>query len=111
VYDFPPFFAHAFEHRMTIERRDVENIARLARLALSAEEVPQYVEGLTRILGMVEQLQRADTAGVTPMAHPLPGQRQRLRADSVNESDQHELYQRNAPQVQAGLYLVPRVIE
>jgi aspartyl-tRNA(Asn)/glutamyl-tRNA(Gln) amidotransferase subunit C len=45
------------------------------------------------------------------MAHPLPGLRQRLRADTVTESDQHELYQRNAPQVQAGLYLVPRVIE
>ncbi len=45
------------------------------------------------------------------MAHPLPGQRQRLRADCVTETDQHELYQRNAPQVQAGLYLVPRVIE
>ncbi|MGH8142156.1 MAG: Asp-tRNA(Asn)/Glu-tRNA(Gln) amidotransferase subunit GatC [Steroidobacteraceae bacterium] len=96
---------------MTIERRDVESIARLARLALSAEEVPQYVEALARILGMVEQLQRANTAGVVPMAHPLPGQRQRLRADSVTETEQRELYQRNAPQVQAGLYLVPRVIE
>ena len=45
------------------------------------------------------------------MAHPLPGQRQRLRADVVTETDQHELYQANAPQVEAGLYLVPRVIE
>jgi aspartyl-tRNA(Asn)/glutamyl-tRNA(Gln) amidotransferase subunit C len=45
------------------------------------------------------------------MAHPLPGQRQRLRADAVSETDRHELYQRNAPQVEAGLYLVPRVIE
>jgi aspartyl-tRNA(Asn)/glutamyl-tRNA(Gln) amidotransferase subunit C len=45
------------------------------------------------------------------MAHPLPGQRQRLRADSVTDSDQHQLFQRNAPQVEAGLYLVPRVIE
>jgi len=45
------------------------------------------------------------------MAHPLPGQRQRLRPDTVTESDQRELYQRNASQVSAGLYLVPRVIE
>jgi aspartyl-tRNA(Asn)/glutamyl-tRNA(Gln) amidotransferase subunit C len=96
---------------MTIERRDVESIAKLARLALSAEEMPQYALGLARILGLVEQLKQADTAGVAPMAHPLPGQRQRLRADSVTETDQHEMYQRNAPQVQAGLYLVPRVIE
>ena len=45
------------------------------------------------------------------MSHPLPGQSQRLRADVVAETDQHTLYQANAPQVQAGLYLVPRVIE
>jgi aspartyl-tRNA(Asn)/glutamyl-tRNA(Gln) amidotransferase subunit C len=45
------------------------------------------------------------------MAHPLPGLAQRLRADEVLEADQHERYQRNAPQVEAGLYLVPRVIE
>jgi aspartyl-tRNA(Asn)/glutamyl-tRNA(Gln) amidotransferase subunit C len=45
------------------------------------------------------------------MAHPLPGQRQRLRADEVTATDSHELYQRNAPQVEAGLYLVPRVLE
>jgi aspartyl-tRNA(Asn)/glutamyl-tRNA(Gln) amidotransferase subunit C len=45
------------------------------------------------------------------MAHPLPGQRQRLRADVVSSSDQHQLYQQNAPSVASGLYLVPRVIE
>jgi aspartyl-tRNA(Asn)/glutamyl-tRNA(Gln) amidotransferase subunit C len=45
------------------------------------------------------------------MAHPLPGQRQRLRADEVTAGDQRELFQRNAPQVEAGLYLVPRVLE
>ena len=96
---------------MSIERRDVESIARLARLAVSQQETPQYVQELSRILDLVEQLKRTDTAGVTPMAHPLPGQRARLRADAVTETDQHELYQRNAPQVQAGLYLVPRVVE
>jgi aspartyl-tRNA(Asn)/glutamyl-tRNA(Gln) amidotransferase subunit C len=45
------------------------------------------------------------------MAHPLDGQHQRLRADAVSESDNHEKYQANAPAVQAGLYIVPRVIE
>jgi aspartyl-tRNA(Asn)/glutamyl-tRNA(Gln) amidotransferase subunit C len=45
------------------------------------------------------------------MAHPLPGLSQRLRVDVVTEADAHELYQRNAPQVEAGLYLVPKVIE
>jgi len=45
------------------------------------------------------------------MAHPLVGLHQRLRTDAVTETDRHELYQANAPSVQAGLYVVPRVIE
>ncbi len=96
---------------MSVSRHDIDNIARLARLALSEEEIPRYIDAMTRILGLVEQLNRVDTSNVTPMAHPLPGQRQRLRPDMVTETDQHELNQRNAPQVSAGLYLVPRVIE
>jgi aspartyl-tRNA(Asn)/glutamyl-tRNA(Gln) amidotransferase subunit C len=96
---------------MSLNRRDIENIARLARLALTEQEIPVYVEGLSRIMGLVGELERADTSQVEPMAHPLPGQRQRLRADAVTETDRHELYQQNAPQVEAGLYLVPRVIE
>jgi aspartyl-tRNA(Asn)/glutamyl-tRNA(Gln) amidotransferase subunit C len=96
---------------MSLNRRDIENIARLARLALTEQEIPLYVEGLSRIMGLVAELERADTSQVEPMAHPLPGQRQRLRADAVTESDRHQLYQQNAPQVEAGLYLVPRVIE
>jgi aspartyl-tRNA(Asn)/glutamyl-tRNA(Gln) amidotransferase subunit C len=96
---------------MSLNRSDIEHIARLARLALTEQEIPAYVAGLSRIMGLVGELDRADTSLVHPMAHPLPGQRQRLRADSVTESDQHQLFQRNAPQVEAGLYLVPRVIE
>jgi aspartyl-tRNA(Asn)/glutamyl-tRNA(Gln) amidotransferase subunit C len=45
------------------------------------------------------------------MAHPLPGLAQRLRADEVTETDRRDLYQRNAPAAEAGLYLVPKVIE
>jgi aspartyl-tRNA(Asn)/glutamyl-tRNA(Gln) amidotransferase subunit C len=96
---------------MSLNRRDIENIARLARLALTEQEIPLYVEALSRIMGLVGELDRADTSQVEPMAHPLPGQRQRLRADAVTETDRHQLYQQNAPQVEAALYLVPRVIE
>jgi aspartyl-tRNA(Asn)/glutamyl-tRNA(Gln) amidotransferase subunit C len=96
---------------MSLNRRDIENIAHLARLALTESEIPVYVESLSRIMALVGELERADTSQVEPMAHPLPGQRQRLRADVVTASDQHQLYQSGAPQVQAGLYLVPRVIE
>jgi aspartyl-tRNA(Asn)/glutamyl-tRNA(Gln) amidotransferase subunit C len=96
---------------MALTREQIENIAHLARLELQPTEVPVYQESLSRILDLVGELDRADTASVAPMAHPLPGLSQRLRADVITEQDHHELYQQNAPQVAAGLYLVPKVIE
>jgi aspartyl-tRNA(Asn)/glutamyl-tRNA(Gln) amidotransferase subunit C len=96
---------------MSLTRAQVEGIARLARLQITAEQMPQYVDRLSRIIDFVEQLSAASTDAVEPMAHPLAGQVQRLRADEVREADQHEKYQRNAPSVAAGLYLVPKVIE
>jgi aspartyl-tRNA(Asn)/glutamyl-tRNA(Gln) amidotransferase subunit C len=112
VYDFAPFFTGFLNDlTMSLTRRDIESIAHLARLAIGESEIPRYLESLPRIIELVGQLEGADTKGVEPMAHPLPGQRQRLRADVVTETDRHELYQHNAPAAQAGLYLVPRVIE
>jgi aspartyl-tRNA(Asn)/glutamyl-tRNA(Gln) amidotransferase subunit C len=96
---------------MSLTSTQIESIAALARLALKPEEIPAYTESLSRILGMVGQLEKADTGDIEPMAHPLAGQVQRLREDGVTSGNERELYQRNAPQVDAGLYLVPRVIE
>ena len=96
---------------MTLKRADIENIAQLARLSLTEEEIQPYVSSLSSILLFVGELDRADTAGIEPMAHPLPGLAQRLRPDEVLETDRHAYYQRNAPQVEAGLYLVPKVLE
>jgi aspartyl-tRNA(Asn)/glutamyl-tRNA(Gln) amidotransferase subunit C len=96
---------------MSLSRHDVESIAHLARLAISEAQLPVYVASLSKILSFVEQLNSADTAAVEPMAHPLATQVQRLRPDEVLDVDQHEKYQRNAPSVAAGLYLVPKVIE
>jgi aspartyl-tRNA(Asn)/glutamyl-tRNA(Gln) amidotransferase subunit C len=96
---------------MSLTRHDVENIARLARLAITPAEMPVYVDSLPKILSFVEQLNAAQTADVEPMAHPLDGQMQRLRPDVVVETDAHALYQKNAARVEAGLYLVPKVIE
>lgn len=95
---------------MSLDRTDVEKIAHLARLAISEEDVPAYAENLSRILGFVEQMNAVDTAGVEPMAHPLDVT-QRLRADVVTETVDRERFQALAPQVEAGLYLVPKVIE
>ena len=96
---------------MSLTRTDVEGIARLARLEITEPELEAYVGSLSKILSFIEQLNAADTAAVEPMAHPLEGEVQRLRPDAVTETDQHAKYQANAPQVVAGLYLVPRVIE
>jgi len=96
---------------MSLTRQDVEKIAHLARLSITDQEMPVYVSSLSSIVDFVDELSRSDTEGVLPMAHPLDGQHQRLRADAVSETDNHEKYQRNAPSVNAGLYVVPRVIE
>jgi len=96
---------------MSLTRQDVEKIAHLARLSITEQEMPVYVTSLSNIVNFVDELSRAQTGEVLPMAHPLDGQHQRLRPDQVSESDQHEKYQQNAPAVAAGLYVVPRVIE
>jgi len=95
---------------MSLTPAEVKSIARLARLAISEQDIPRYAKNLGRILDFVAQLDKVDTASVTPMAHPLD-MPQRLRADTVTETDQRKLYQQNAPQVEAGLYIVPKVIE
>ncbi len=95
---------------MSLSASEVEKIAHLARLAISPHDVPEYARNLSNIMGLVTQMQAVDTTGVTPMAHPLDATA-RLREDRVSETDQRETFQRIAPQVAAGLYLVPKVIE
>ena len=89
---------------------DIRRLCRLARLDISPAEIADASAKLSSIVAMVDQLQAVDTAGVTPMAHPLD-RPQRLRPDVVTDVDRHELYQRNATQVERDLYLVPKVIE
>ncbi|MBT8140882.1 MAG: Asp-tRNA(Asn)/Glu-tRNA(Gln) amidotransferase subunit GatC [Gammaproteobacteria bacterium] len=95
---------------MALTADDLQHIANLARLEICESETEAYRQKLSTILDMVDQLSAADTQGVIPMAHPLD-MAQRLRADEVSETDQRALYQQNATQTEAGLYLVPKVIE
>lgn len=95
---------------MALDRNDVENIAHLARLAVSDGDIPEYATNLSRIIELVEQMNAVDTTDVVPMAHPLD-MSQRLREDEVSETDQRAEFQKNAPATEAGLYLVPKVIE
>lgn len=95
---------------MSLDREAVGRIAHLARLGVDEAEYDNYARNLSDILSFVEQLNGVDTAGVEPMAHPLDAS-QRLRPDEVTEPDRREAFQRIAPRVEAGLYLVPKVIE
>jgi aspartyl-tRNA(Asn)/glutamyl-tRNA(Gln) amidotransferase subunit C len=96
---------------MALTREQIASIAHLARLEINEAEVPAYQQSLSSILDFVSQLNSAQTRDVAPMAHPLPGLAQRMRGDEVTEKEARERYQANAPQVEAGLYIVPKVIE
>ena len=98
------------KNNVSLDKDQVRHIATLARLKLTDEECDESVEKLSRIVDFVDQLSQADTEGVVPMAHPLDAV-QRLRADTVTESDARDRFQDNAPSVKDGLYLVPKVIE
>lgn len=94
-----------------LERKDVEKIAHLARLALTEEQIPKYASSLSNILDLVAHINEAQTDNIIPLAHPLEHLTQRMREDVITETNQRELFQEHAPETEAGLYLVPRVIE
>ena len=95
---------------MSLDRTEIDRIARLARLALSEPEAASYARDLNGILGLVEQMNSTQTDGLAPLAHPLE-LTARLRPDQVTESDQRARFQSIAPAVSDGLYLVPRVVD
>jgi aspartyl-tRNA(Asn)/glutamyl-tRNA(Gln) amidotransferase subunit C len=95
---------------MSLSLDDVTRIANLARIELSDEEVHTTLTQLSSIFSLIEQMQAVDASAITPMSH-AQDVTQRLRDDTVTETDQHRLFQAIAPQVEAGLYLVPKVIE
>jgi len=95
---------------MSLDKSDIEKIAHLARLGIDEADIPEYVKNLSNILGLVEQMNDVDVTNVTPMAHPMDAS-QRLRQDVVTETNQREKFQIIAPNVEDGLYLVPKVIE
>ena len=95
---------------MSLTNADVQKVARLARLAMSETEIETARAQLSGIFDLIAEMQAIDTRGIAPMSHAQELS-QRLREDKVTETDQRELFQAIAPQVEAGLYLVPQVIE
>ena len=89
---------------------DVRRVAQLARLRLDDEQAAPMAAELNAILALIGEMQAIDTHGVEPMSHPRDVA-QRLRPDIVTEPDRREALLALAPQTEAGLYLVPKVIE
>ena len=95
---------------MALTLDDVKRIAQLARIEIAPSEAGEVLSRMTGIFRLIEEMQAVDTDGVEPMSHAQDVML-RLRDDVVTETDQHALFQSIAPQVEADLYLVPKVIE
>lgn len=95
---------------MSLTTEQVKRIAHLARIEVSESEALTTQGHLNGIFELIEQMQAVDTTGIEPMAHAQEVS-QRLRIDAVSETDRRAAYQAVAPETEAGLYLVPKVIE
>lgn len=95
---------------MSLTSDDIKRVAKLARLGLTDTDTTSTLVQLNSILDLVDQMQQIDTNDIIPLAHPLE-LKQTLRSDAVTEIDQRDKYQTTAPKADAGLYLVPRVVE
>ncbi|TDR76553.1 Asp-tRNA(Asn)/Glu-tRNA(Gln) amidotransferase subunit GatC [Paludibacterium purpuratum] len=95
---------------MSLTQQDVARIAKLARIAVTEQEIDAIGQQLNDIFGLIEKMQAVNTDNVEPMAHPQDVAL-RLRADAVTEQDRRDAFMALAPQTEAGLFLVPKVIE
>lgn len=99
---------------MSLTALDIARIANLARLELSPPEAERMRGQINDFFGIVEKMRAVDTTGIEPLAHPLAAIQNialRLREDVVSEPNQREANQANAPALENGLFLVPKVIE
>lgn len=95
---------------MSLSIEDIKKVAKLAQISLTDDQIDHLRDDLERTLGIASAMNRVDTTNITPMAHPSDT-RQPLREDKVTETNLRETYQNIAPNVQSGLYIVPKVIE
>ena len=95
---------------MPITSEDVARVAHLARLRIPEDSLAEVTDRFTRVLSMIDELQKINTDGVDPMSNPHD-MVQRLRADEITENDERDALQRVAPEVVDGYFLVPRVID
>ncbi len=95
---------------MSLTLEQVQRVAHLARIEVTDAEAQTTLHHLNGIFGLIEAMQAVPTQGIAPMAH-AQDLAQRLRPDVVSETNQRDAMQAIAPETEAGLYLVPKVIE
>ncbi len=95
---------------MKISQKDVEHVARLARLTVAPEELQTLTEQMDAILGYVDKLNELDTEGVEPMAHAVP-MSNAFREDENTPAIGIERAFQNAPATGDGCFTVPKIIE
>ncbi len=95
---------------MAINEQEMKTLLELSKLNIDDNSLEEFKQDLTNILGLLDQLQQVDTTGVEALTNPRDDM-QRLREDKVTEKNQREELQKNAPASEAGLYLVPKVVE
>jgi aspartyl-tRNA(Asn)/glutamyl-tRNA(Gln) amidotransferase subunit C len=95
---------------MKIDNEVILNIAELAQLEVKDETISQYADKMTAMLNLIEEMQSVNTDNIEPVSNPLDAV-QTMREDKVTEKDLRDEYQAIAPEVDSGLYLVPRVVE
>ncbi|MFH1379395.1 MAG: Asp-tRNA(Asn)/Glu-tRNA(Gln) amidotransferase subunit GatC [bacterium] len=95
---------------MAITKKEIEHVARLARIAFTDKEKASFTEQLNRILEYISQLQEVDTSSVEPMAQPVPLSNV-FRQDTVVPSTTEEELLSNAPEREDGFFKVKKVIE
>ena len=95
---------------MKVDAELVKNVAALAQLKITDSDLASTITSLTDVLDLVDEMQTVDAAGIEPMSNPLDA-KQVMRADEITESDQRDQFQKVAPSVERGFFLVPRVVE
>ena len=94
----------------TLTKAEVQKMAELSKLELPEDKLAVLTTRLEKVLALVEKMNQAKTQDIEPLAHPFNAT-QPLRDDIISEKNQRELFQQNAPQIEAGLYIVPKFIE
>ncbi len=94
---------------MSLSEKDVQYVAKLARLEVTEQEVAKYTQQLGNILGYIEEMSKLDTSNVEPLTHPLD-MKNVFREDLVKPSLTQKEVLANGPEVQSGHFRVPKIM-